>query len=288
MANILLVGTATLDVIFQLERYPMEDDEIRARGLRVCRGGNAANTSVVLSQLGHRCSFVGVLAESPESAVITQDFASHAVDFNQCPRLSGRPPTSSIYLSGAGRTIVHYRDLQELTSEQFCKVDLSPYSWIHLECRNVPELQKMLHHIKQSRPDVTISMELEKPRDGMEKVLKYPDLLICSRGYARYCGHESAEDFLNWRQQDIPHSTIVVAWAESGAYGKKAGAQLCHAPAFPPVNGVVDTLGAGDTFNAGLIDALAKGKNLDQTLESANRLAGRKCGLEGFELGLSQ
>ena len=285
MANILLVGTATLDIIFRLERYPSEDEEIRARELRVCRGGNAANTAVVLSQLGHQCGFVGTLADSPESAVITQDFASHTIDFTHCPRLSGRPPTSSIYLSGAGRTIVHYRDLPELASEQFCKVDLSPYTWIHFECRNVPELQKMLRHIKQSRPDITISMELEKPRDGMEKVLEYPDLLICSRGYARHCCHESAEDFLNWRQQDIPHGTIVVAWGGNGAYGRAADTQLYHSPAFPPVSGVVDTLGAGDTFNAGLIGALAQGKSLNQALESANRLAGKKCGIEGFELG---
>ena len=284
MANILLVGTATLDIIFRLERYPSEDDEMRAQGLRVCRGGNAANSAVVLSQLGHACSFVGVLADTPESAVIAQDFATHAIGFSDCPRLPGRPPTSSIYLSGAGRTIVHYRDLPELTAEQFRKVDLSSYNWIHFECRNVPELQEMLRHTKQSRPEVTISMELEKPRGGMENVLEYPDLLICSRGYARHCGHENPEAFLTWRQKNVPHSTIVVAWGECGAYAKKEGAQLFHSPAFPPVNGVLDTLGAGDTFNAGLIDALARGKSLDQALESASRLAGRKCGMEGFDL----
>lgn len=284
MANILLAGTATLDIIFQLDRHPNEDDEMRARGLRTCRGGNAANTAIVLSQLGHACSFIGVLAQAPETAVIEQDFARHSVNTAHCPRLPGRPPTSSIYLSGAGRTIVHYRELPELSAEQFCAVDLTPFDWIHFECRNVPELAKMLAHVKKHRPDVPISLELEKPRDGMESLVHTPSLLICSKTYAQHCGHDDPQQFLAWRQQNSPHADIVVAWGESGAYGKPASGTVCHRPACPPENGVVDTLGAGDTFNAGLIDALAKKTPLDQALETANRLAGRKCGIEGFIL----
>ncbi len=35
MARILAIGTATLDLVFTLTRYPAEDAELRARGLRI-------------------------------------------------------------------------------------------------------------------------------------------------------------------------------------------------------------------------------------------------------------
>ena len=54
MARILGIGIATLDVINIVDEYPREDDEIRANGQRIARGGNVTNTLVVLSQLGHQ------------------------------------------------------------------------------------------------------------------------------------------------------------------------------------------------------------------------------------------
>ena len=49
MAHVLLVGTATLDLVFALDHHPAADEEMRAQRLRICRGGNAANSAVVLA-----------------------------------------------------------------------------------------------------------------------------------------------------------------------------------------------------------------------------------------------
>jgi ketohexokinase len=43
-----------------------------------------------------------------------------------------------------------------------------------------------------------------------------------------------------------------------------------------------ETLGAGDTFNAGLIDGYVRGLMLGEALTLACRLAGKKCGQIGF------
>jgi len=282
MAHILLVGTATLDIVYSLDRYPSEDEEVRARGLRVCRGGNAANSAVVLSQLGHRCSFAGVLADTAETAVIEQDFVRHGVDFSSCARLPGRPPTSSIYLTGAGRTIVHYRDLPELTGKQFARIDLAPLDWIHFEGRNATELLKMLERVRTERPELPISLELEKPREGIEAVYEMASLLICSRGYARHCGYDNPADFLAWLRRRVPQADLVVAWGEAGAYGLERQGEASHSPAFPPRH-IIDTLGAGDAFNAGLIGSLARGLGLPEALRTACALAGKKCGMVGLE-----
>jgi len=285
MAQILLVGTATLDIVYTLGQYPAEDEEVRADGLRVCRGGNAANTAVVLAQLGHKCGFAGVLAQAPETAVIEQDFLYHGVDFSACPRFPGRPPISSIQLTPASRTIVHYRDLPELDAKSIEQMDIAAYDWIHFEGRNAPQLLNMLKRVRGLRPDLPVSIELEKPREGIDIVLEWASLLICSRGFAGSRGYVEPKGFLRWLGGVSKGADVCVAWGEDGAFGLGRDGNFSHAPAFPPER-VVDTLGAGDTFNAGLIDALVRGGSLSAGIEAGSRLAGIKCGINGFSLDL--
>ncbi len=57
---------------------------------------------------------------------------------------------------------------------------------------------------------------------------------------------------------------------------------MYQCPATPPAK-LVDTLGAGDTFNAGLIHYLSEGRGLETALQFACDIAGAKCGMTGFE-----
>jgi ketohexokinase len=280
--RILLVGTATLDLVFGLDHHPGEDEEMRAQSLRICRGGNAANTAVVLAGLGHAPDFLGVLADARETVVIEQDFSTHGVGFSHCPRLEGRAPTSSIYISGSHRSIVHYRDLPELDAKHFTSLDLKAYDWVHFEGRNVEQLDKMLAYARSGFPRLPLSLELEKPRDGIQDLFTYADLLICSRGFARHCGFDAPQQFLHWMQGRAPEANIVSAWGESGAYAIGGSSEISHAPAML-LTQVRDTLGAGDTFNAGMIDALSGGLPLQASLTQACELAGKKCGVDGFD-----
>jgi ketohexokinase len=61
----------------------------------------------------------------------------------------------------------------------------------------------------------------------------------------------------------------------------KTGNEYRHEAVIP--DRVVDTLGAGDTFNAGIISGYLDGLDTDATLARACRLAGRKCGQAGFD-----
>lgn len=283
MARILLVGTATLDLVFGLGHHPGADEEMRAVSLRTVRGGNAANSAVVLARLGHAPEFLGVLADAAETAVITHDFDSRGVRHARCPRLPGKPPTSSIYLSGGQRSIVHYRDLPELASEHVLGLDLANCDWLHCEGRNVEVLAELLMDVRRRYPALPISLELEKPRPGIERLFGMADLLLCSRGFAQHHGYDSPDGFLCWLSPQAPDARLTLAWGEAGAYGLAPGDDVCHAPA-TLIEVPKDTLGAGDTFNAGVIAGLVAGETLPQALARACELAGRKCRVEGFDL----
>ncbi|MDX1252895.1 MAG: ketohexokinase [Gammaproteobacteria bacterium] len=286
MARILGVGIATLDIINTVDGYPPEDGEVRALSQRICRGGNASNTLVVLSQLGHECAWGGVWADEPDARHILDDLARHHIDASACVRRpQGKVPTSYIVLNqrNGSRTIVHYRDLPEFGFADFSRIDLSPLGWLHFEGRAVDDTRRMLERARAEAPSVPRSVEVEKPRPDIEQLFPLADVLLFSRHYARARGFADAIALLHHAAALAPEADLVCAWGEEGAYGLDRDGNIHHSPAFPPPR-VVDTIGAGDTFNAGIIHARLSGLAWPEALRYGCGLAGEKCGRVGLDL----
>ena len=280
MSRILAVGIATLDIINTVNQYPTEDDEVRAVSQRLCRGGNATNTLTVLSQLGHQCHWAGVLIDEPDARTIEQDLAHYQIDTTACQRLNhGKMPTSYITVSKAtgSRTIVHHRDCPEYSFQAFCQINLADFDWGHFEGRNIAETLQMIRYLRQHYPQLPCSVEIEKPRPDIETLITEVPLVMFSKQYAQANGYTQASKLL----ESLPNGLqATCTWGDAGAWYYE-NQTIAHCAAFPPTT-LVDTLGAGDTFNAGLIDGLLKTPNLAQAVEKACRLAGRKCGQSGF------
>jgi len=281
MAKILLTGIATLDIVNYVADYPNEDDEIRALGQDYRRGGNAANTASILSQYGHSCHLACTLANDTNGQFILNDLAQRSIDFNKATIIAGNTPTSYITLNqnNGSRTIVHYRDLAELSFDQFKTLDLSVFDWFHFEGRNVEQTALMMQYAKNfNKP---ISLEAEKDRPGLEDLFPLADIILFSRPYASIKGFDHAEPFLLHMSQAFPDLTLTSSWGDRGAWGI-AHETVYHNPAFP-VEKIIDTTGAGDTFNAGIIHALVEQQGLTDALQIACRLAAKKCAQPGFD-----
>lgn len=286
MAAILGVGTATLDIVNEVEAYPDEDSEVRAQAQHRRRGGNAANTLAVLAQLGHRCAWAGTWADEPDGRWIVADLEARGVRTEPAVRVqSGKSPTSYITLARAtgSRTIVHYRDLPELTAADLAAPDLTAYRWVHLEARpHTDEIRRMQRLVRERNPGASISLEVEKPRSGLEHCLHDPDVLLFSGDYARGRGFRDPETFLRSLDPSAVPGLKVCTWGEGGAAALDNASRMHRVAAHHPER-VVDTVGAGDAFNAGLIDALLHASSPYDALEAAARLAGRKCGQQGLD-----
>ena len=285
MGRILAVGNATLDIINVVDNYPKEDQEVRASSQQMRRGGNACNTLAVLSQLGNECSWAGTLADEADAAMILDDLNEHQIDHTAVTTVShGKVPTSYVSLSrlSGSRTIVHYRDLPEYRFADFRRIDLNILDWLHFEGRNIDELKPMMAHARTDQPNMLISLEVEKPRAGIEELFDYADLILFSKDYALHNGCHDLQSFLQRMATYKRDAMISCTWGEKGASAIDKAGQLFHAPPFSPAL-VVDTLGAGDTFNAAMIDQLLRGHSLELALIEASRLAGKKCGRYGLD-----
>ncbi|RHZ72355.1 hypothetical protein CDV55_105580 [Aspergillus turcosus] len=284
--------------------YPGEDEKLRASSISHRRGGNCPNTLEVLQQLIAHCkttskislNLVAVLPAkaSVASQQILAGFGT-GVQLKHCIyREQFNEPASSYIIksqASGSRTIVNYNELPEMTVEEFTAIADkigSNATFFHFEGR-IPEVTlPCIRYLRQSYPSIKISVEAEKPgRPGLQELANEADVVFYAKSWAQGQGYASAEECLRKQWPMTRNASLLCCtWGEDGAVALDTQAgELLHSPAYTaPGFEIVDTIGAGDTFIAGMLYAwlCQENLNLAKKIQFANRVAGMKVGQEGF------
>lgn len=292
MAKILGIGIATLDIINEVEDYPIEDSEQRALTQHQRTGGNVTNALTVLRQFDHDSALGAVLTPDADGLQIQEKLTQRGIDLTPAQVLGfGHAPTSYITLNrrNGSRTIVHYRDLPEFDLNAFLTIDRAAYDWLHFEGRHCMDTAAMLalvaHDVAHDKGSKICSLEVEKERPHLDQLFSFPDVIFFSRAFALQRGFDDPQAFLNAAHQWAPQAVLILGWGATGAFFKEAPLTPVQAVPAQPVSNVVDSIGAGDTLIAGVIHTRLNQAQADwhAAVTAGVRLAERKIQQFGFD-----
>ncbi|KAK3187067.1 hypothetical protein K4F52_004233 [Lecanicillium sp. MT-2017a] len=304
MKHLVLVGACYLDTILSVPHFPEEDAKLRATNLETRRGGNCPNSLDVLQQLVrdgddvcmHLISCLPNKTSAAAQRVVESFGTDTNIDFEHCIYRNEESEAASSYifrnLQTGSRTIVNYNGLPEMTIDEFASIvphfNPDEESWWHFEGRIPPTTLECMRLLRQTLPRAKISVEVEKPgREGLLKLAAEADVVFYSRTWAETRGHKTAESCLRNEARGRA-SLSLCPWGAGGASALSHETDSyfdCPVKQEPKDVTVVDAVGAGDTFIAGMLYGLICRNtkwDIQRCLRFAVNLATLKVQREGF------
>ncbi len=245
---------------------------------REVSGGSAANTIAGLAALGHRCGFIGQVADDQLGEVFAHDIRTLGIDFTTAVR-PPEPPTARcliVVTPDGQRTMNTFLGASQFLPAAAIDAELiaasailylEGYLWDPQEPRAAMRAAIDIARAAGRKVAFTLSDAFCIARHGDDFRTLIDDGLIDilfandSEVHA-LMGTDDVASAVTALAAKVP--TLVVT---HGANGAEAHADGEHARvAAEPVAAVVDTTGAGDLFAAGFLAGQAEGRSLHDSL----------------------
>ncbi|MCI5097794.1 MAG: carbohydrate kinase [Rhodobacteraceae bacterium] len=262
---ILCCGEALIDMI-PSGGGPME--------YRACPGGAALNAALALGRLGQNCGLVAGISTDPFGSFLEQTLRDNAVDTSTLIR-SDRPTTLAfVHLqngdasysfydqASAGRKL-QVADLPDLpvppTAMLMGGISLASdpcgATWEALAGRSAGNTVLMLD------PNIRSALITDPPRmrARLERMLALADIVKVSEEDLDWLAPGDPEQ---WITETARQSLLLVSRGERGASAYTPKGLVVEAAA--PESRVVDTVAAGDTFNAAFLTWLSENGLLER------------------------
>jgi sugar/nucleoside kinase (ribokinase family) len=294
--DVVAIGNAIVDVIARADESLLAEEGLTKGGMQLIdadravqlydrmgpgtevSGGSAANSLAGLAALGHRCAFIGQVADDQLGEVFAHDLRATGIAFD-VPAQPGPPPTArclilvtpdgertmNTSLAMAHRLPASAVDEEQIAGARYLLIE--GYLWDAPEPRAA--IQRAMAAAKRGGAQVVFALSalylmglyradfLELIEKGMIDVLFSNEEEIAAL---------MQTDDLEGAIAKLPSSvrTLVVTRAERGALAISQG-ERAEVPA-EPVERVVDTTGAGDTFTSGFLAGQLQGRSLADSL----------------------
>ncbi|MEV0617688.1 carbohydrate kinase family protein [Nonomuraea sp. NPDC050404] len=280
--DLLVVGDANPDVIVSgSPRHPefgQREQLVPAAGLVL--GGSGAITAYGAARLGLRTAFVGRVGDDPAGTFVLDALRGGGVDVSACVVDPDVPTAMTVVLvDGEDRAILTAPGCLDLLTaadvppgliERAAHVHVSSY---FLQPRLAAGLAGLFGLARAAGASTSLDTNDDPAGTwaGLAEVLPLTDVLLPNESEALAIARAltgSPSDDLDRAVRDLAaRGTLpVVKRGERGALAFADGEPV-EVPARPAT--VVDAVGAGDSFNAGLLAALLRGLPLRQSMSVA-------------------
>ena len=269
-ADLILYG---LPATLEPEREHLADD------FAITLGSSSAIFAHNIALLGSRVGFTSCIGGDPLGKFCVDRLQESCVDVSGVKVLAGKTTGVTVILPlSKQRQILTY--LGTTLDLQFAQLDLNylgSASHFHLSSffllRGLrPRIPELFSQVKHS--GLTTSLDTNDDPEGLwaddvKSVLKSVDIFLPNeREACKLAATNDVQDALEVLSQFVP--IIVIKCGKRGVIAKRGKNQF-HAPSLSVQT--VDTVGAGDSFNAGFLHKFILRCNLEECLEYGNAVA---------------
>jgi fructokinase len=301
---IVVCGEALFDVFAAGERAAAID-------LSACQGGSPFNLATGIARLGGAASFFGGLSRDLFGRRLHAALEAEGVDLSAAPRPDAPTalvmvgvdergvPRYTFYGNGTADRIVRLADLERVP-ENVAAIHVGSYCMVvepvAATLRALVERQRGRSLIVYD-PNVRLAIEpdVDTWRESVRWMQRRADVLKVSEEDIRALYPGMRVDTFIGESLNAGAALVVVTWGERGVVAVTRSQLAVEVPAVPVT--VVDTVGAGDTFQAGLLAWLqgagkltrhaVEGLGQDELVEAlrfAARAAAVTCSRRGADL----
>ncbi|MBA4601309.1 ribokinase [Thermoactinomyces mirandus] len=282
MAKIAVIGSLSIDLVVSADKRPQAGETVLGNSFETVPGGKGANQAVAAAWLGAEVIMIGRVGNDSFGNVILENLKANQVKTQYVePVTHARSGTAHITLAEGDNSIVVVKGANDFTTPEYVRkaeTAIRDADVVLIQCEVPDETVEytadlcerlgvpLLLNPAPARPiskDVIARSAFITPNEHEYKILfdsadrsevlrKYPNKLIITEG------KKGVRFFNGEKEMVIPGVTMPV----------------------------VDTTGAGDTFNAAFAVAIAEGKSIENTLEFANLAAALSVTKFGAQSGM--
>jgi len=278
--DVTIAGELNLDLIlYGLPEQLAPERELLAEGMMLTLGSSSAIVAHNLAALGSRVGFQSRIGDDPLGQIALERLQLGGVDVSLVRRVPSEITTglTVILHHAAWRNILTYSGT--IAELQWQDLDLDylgdsrhfHFSSYYLQKGLRPRVAELFQHLKSK--GLTISLDTNDDPDdqwegGLREILRYVDVFLPNeREACKAAGTEEVESAIQELAELVP--LVVVKIGREGAIAQRGSERLRS----PGVEGVVpvDTVGAGDSFDAGFLHEYVRGSDLHTCLARGNR-----------------
>ena len=293
--EVAIVGEVNLDLILEgVPRDLPEERELLASDFTMTLGSSSAILAHNLALLGTSVSFSSLVGPDPLGALCCQWLREAGVKIDQirCATSGVKTGVTLILpLTDTRRILTYPGAMFEMGIEDLDTIYLASAQHFHLSSfflhrRLAPHIPGLFGAMKRS--GLTTSLDTNDDplgawAGGLKDVFPELDILLCNeRELMKIAGDGNVDTAAEQIAAAVP--ILIVKRGSRGASAFAAGRRI-NVPAIPVK--VQDTVGAGDTFNAGFLHRWLRGSSLDECLGFGNLAAAlsttRPGGVDAFK-----
>lgn len=272
------VGANSVDYVNRLPAYPEPQgpfSKMRIRDQAVCCGGQTATALATCARLGLRARYVGVTGTDGNGKRIREELARRGIDASDSI-IRDVPNQFALILvdeQSGERIVLWDRDERlRLRPREIAREAIISGKLVHVDDVDQPAAITAARLGREA--GLTVTSDIDRITSLTPELVAAVTIPIFAEHVPEgLTGVTDLEAALRRLRQDHEGLLIVTR----GAKGSLAldGDRLIRSPGFAVI--AVDTTGAGDVFRGGLIYALLRGWNTEESLRFANASAAVSC-----------